>query len=87
MAGAAPDSGIDAPGVVLIQESHWTEAIAPNFKTDSWTVLTSPAVDCKAAGLVMLLDKQVCSSGTLTYADPLPGRGAAREAGNVQMDG
>ena len=63
------------PQIVLIQESHWTEAIAPNFKTDSWTVLTSPAVDCKAAGLVMLLDKQVCSSGTLTYADPLPGRG------------
>ena len=62
------------PQIVLIQESHWTEAIAPNFKTDSWTVLTSPAVDYKAAALVMLLDKQVCSSGTLTYADPLPGR-------------
>ena len=62
------------PQIVLIQESHWTEAIAPNFKTDSWTVLTSPAVDCKAAGLVILLDKQVCSYGTLTSADPLPGR-------------
>ena len=62
------------PQIVLIQESHWTEAIAPNFKTDSWTVITSPAVDCKAAALVILLDKQVCSCGTLTYADPLPGR-------------
>ena len=62
------------PQFVLIQESHWTEAVAPNFKTDSWIVLTSPAVDCKAAGLVILLDKQVCSCGTLTYADPLPGR-------------
>ena len=58
----------------MIQESHWTEAIVPNFQTSAWTVLTSRAMDCKAAGLVMLLDKQVYSRGTLAYADPLPGR-------------
>ena len=65
---------LQRPQVVMLQESHWTEAITPNFHTSAWTVLTSPTTDCKAAGLVMLIDKQVHHRGTLTYADPLPGR-------------
>ncbi|CAE7307189.1 unnamed protein product [Symbiodinium sp. CCMP2592] len=65
---------VQRPEVVLLQETHWTEAITPNFTTSSWTVLSSPTTDCKAAGLVILLDKQLCARGTLTYADPLPGR-------------
>ncbi|CAE7346692.1 pol, partial [Symbiodinium sp. CCMP2592] len=48
--------------------------MAPQFQSSDWTVLTSPTVDCKAAGLVVLLDKQFCDQGQLTYADPLPGR-------------
>ncbi|CAE7215822.1 Pol, partial [Symbiodinium sp. CCMP2456] len=62
------------PQVVMLQESHWTEALSPKFQTSAWTVLTSPTTDCKAAGLVMLIDQQVHQRGSLTYADPLPGR-------------
>ena len=64
----------DRPQIVCIQETHWTAAVAANFRTTGWEVYTSPTTDNKSAGLLTLVDKRLAGECQIVYADPKPGR-------------
>ncbi|CAE7475477.1 Pol [Symbiodinium sp. CCMP2592] len=64
----------DRPQIVCVQETHWTDKVAPQFPTATWDVYTSPTTDNKSAGLLILLNKQTTRNCRIVYADPQPGR-------------
>ncbi|CAE6971438.1 unnamed protein product [Symbiodinium sp. CCMP2592] len=64
----------ERPQIVCVQETHWTDKVAPQFPTATWDVYTSPTTDNKSAGLLILLNKQTSRNCRIVYADPQPGR-------------
>ncbi|CAE7491773.1 unnamed protein product [Symbiodinium sp. CCMP2592] len=64
----------ERPQIVCVQETHWTDKVAPTFPTATWDVYTSPTTDNKSAGLLILLNKNATRNCRIVYADPQPGR-------------
>ncbi|CAE7423381.1 Pol, partial [Symbiodinium sp. CCMP2592] len=64
----------ERPQIVCVQETHWTDKVAPTFPTATWDVYTSPTTDNKSAGLLILLNKNTTRNCRIVYADPQPGR-------------
>ncbi|CAE7246081.1 Pol [Symbiodinium sp. CCMP2456] len=58
----------------MLQESHWADQCAQTFNSGRWKVITSPATDNQSAGVVTLIDRELCGTGQLLHSDPVPGR-------------